>query len=60
MKPKLIEWIPIYGMFKYYKRYFSGVQRGSREAYIATWFELYHISMGIFITMCLIKKMNII
>lgn len=36
MKPTLIEWIPFYGM--------SVEKRSLREAIVAQWFEMYHIT----------------
>ncbi len=43
MKPRWYEWIPVYGMFKYFKRYFSKQKTTFEEAVIAQWVELYHL-----------------
>ena len=43
MKPQGSEWIPFYGMFKYYKRYFQAIKRDDKEALMAQWVEVYHI-----------------
>lgn len=47
MKPKSVEYIPIYGIFKYFNRYFSGINRTEKEALLATWFEMYHIFVAV-------------
>lgn len=46
MKPLLIEWIPVYGMFKYFDRYFKADKQGNKEAQKALWFEMYHMIAG--------------
>jgi hypothetical protein len=44
MKPQGTEWIPFYGMFKYYSRYFRADKRDIEEAIrIAQWVQAYHI-----------------
>lgn len=60
MKPKLIEWIPVYGMFKYFKRYFKADKRGNYEANIAQWFEVYHMATGLMITFTILGYCRLI
>lgn len=63
MKPKLIDWIPIYGDITYFKRYFKAEKRTEKEAWLAQWFSLYHIFcafMLILLAICALKKYNII
>jgi len=43
MKPQGTEWIPFYGMFKYYSRYFRADKRDIEEAIRAQWVQAYHI-----------------
>ncbi len=54
MKPVLIEWIPIYGMFKYFKRYFKTEKRDFSESIIAQWFGFYHHVTGLIIILPII------
>lgn len=49
MKPKLIEFIPFYGILKYIRRYFNATKRNYQEAYMAQWFELYHIILSVLV-----------
>ena len=60
MKPILIEWIPVYGMFKYFNRYFKAEKRGFNEANTAQWFQLYHMATGLIITFYILFKLNIL
>lgn len=60
MKPLLIEWIPVYGMFKYFNRYFKADKRGSKEAMIAQLVQLYHMVTGLIITFSLLIYFKII
>lgn len=54
MKPQLIEWIPMYGMFSYFKRYFKADKRGDKEAQTAILFECYHLFTGLLITLSIL------
>lgn len=50
MKPKLIHFIPIYGLFKYFDEYFKSEKRGLTESIIAQWMNIYHvIIMGVLV-----------
>jgi hypothetical protein len=60
MIPTLIELIPIYGMFKYSKRYFKAEKRGYKEANIAQWFQTYHMITGLIIAFYVLFKLNIL
>lgn len=53
MKPTLSEWIPLFGMFKYSKRFneyknklhsFADIRY---HCNLASWFEVYHITTSI-------------
>lgn len=55
MKPKMIEWIPFYGMGKYYDRYIIINKQGNQDAIIAQWFSLYHHITSLIIVFILLK-----
>lgn len=42
MKPKLKEWIPMYGLVKYENRFFDDNEKYVKNLSIAQWFVLYH------------------
>lgn len=46
MRPKLIEWLPWYGLGLYSDRYFKADKRDGKEGILAQWFALYHISVS--------------
>jgi hypothetical protein len=46
MKPKWYEWIPFYGAYKYFNRYFDTNKRTMKEAIIAEWMFMYHSTLG--------------
>lgn len=60
MKPLLIEWIPFYGMIKYFKRYFEAEKRGNKEAQFAMFFEMYHMFTGLIITFMILFYFKIL
>jgi hypothetical protein len=55
--PTLLEYIPFYGMIKYFKRYFNAEKRDSKDAITALWFEFYHIITSVFIVLAIIIRL---
>lgn len=56
MTPKLLEWIPVYGSVKYFRRYFEADSRDAKEANIALWFEVYHVIIATLLILFLLFK----
>lgn len=55
MKPTTIEWIPFFGMFKYFRRYFKGIKRDDKDVLFALRFEMYHfVASFIVFLLCLV------
>ena len=42
MKPILVEYIPLYGLIKYFERY-DAKRRTAKESLISEWVQLYHM-----------------
>jgi len=57
MKPKGIEWIPLFGLHAYLKRYYFGAdERTAKEAYKADLFcNYYHCLLPLLITIAIIS-----
>jgi len=55
MKPKISEFIPLLGMYLYFKRYFSAEKRDYKEALGAILMNLYHSFIIILIAAYLIS-----
>jgi len=51
MKPKLKEFIPIYGMMQYFKRYFKQNRTTSEDSLTASWMQVYHMVLALIIFM---------
>jgi hypothetical protein len=47
MKPKGKDYIPFYGFYSYFKKYFSGEKRDADDALRATYFEMYQIVISV-------------
>ena len=58
MKTKIKDYIPIYGVFSYFNRYFKSDKRTDQEAVNAQMFEIYQlvVSFIVFITLLLFFK----
>lgn len=56
MKPKWYEWIPIYGMIKYFGRYFILMERTKfSDIRVAFYFEMYHIILSTVIVIIILS-----
>ncbi len=56
MRPKWYEWIPFYGAWKYFNRYFDAEQRTDpKEVQIATLMNAYHLIVAAFSVLLIAK-----
>lgn len=55
MKPQLLDFIPLYGSYRYFKKYFNTDRRTSKEVILANWLWVYHSFVGSIFIMLLIK-----
>ena len=55
MKPKLKDYIPAYGLYSYFNRYWDAEKRTMKEATTAQWFQIYQITVLFLVCIFIIK-----